>query len=141
MLKKSLLFLFILSALAFTACNPTRHIPEGKFLLDRNEIIPDSNLLAKEKFESLIREKPNRKLVGFIRFHLWLYNIGKSGKDTKFKTGLRNIGEEPVILDSVAIEKTLEQFKLFVNKNGFYNGVVSDSVRYNIKKRRAIVEY
>ncbi len=140
MLKKPVLFLFTILALAFTACNPTRNVPQGSYLLDKYEILPDSNVLAKEKFESLMRQKPNRKLVGFIRFHLWLYNKGKSGKDSKFKTGLRKIGEEPVILDSVAIDQTKDQFKLFLNKNGFFNGVISDSVRYTANKK-ATVEY
>ncbi|HQV99436.1 MAG TPA: BamA/TamA family outer membrane protein [Bacteroidia bacterium] len=140
MLKKTVLFLFTLLALAFTACNPTRNVPQGSYLLDKYEIVADSNVLAKEKFESLMRQKPNRKLVGFIRFHLWLYNKGKSGKDSKFKTGLRKIGEEPVILDSLAIDQTKEQFRIYVNKNGFFNAVVSDSVRY-AKDNKARFDY
>lgn len=85
-----------------------------------------------------MRQKPNRKLIGFIRFHLWLYNIGKSGKDNKFKTGLRKIGEEPVIVDSLAIEKTKEQFKLFLNKNGYFNSTVDDTIIYKKKKAKIV---
>ncbi len=138
--NKSVLLLFALFSLAFTACNPARNIPEGKYLVGRNIIIPDSNILAKEKFEPLIRLNPNRKLIGFWRFHLGLYNIGNHGKDRWYKKGFRRIGEEPVLVDSLAIDKTKEQFKLFLNKNGFFNGTVSDSIKYK-KNKRAVIRY
>ena len=121
------------------ACNPTRHVPDGKYLLVGNQIKTDSTLFSKEQFENLSKQKPNRKILGFIRFHLWLYNVGNSGKDKKFRKWLRNIGEEPVILDSLLTERTIQQYRLFLEKNGFFNATVTDSVVTN--KKRAIVFY
>ena len=140
MLKKIFLFLFVLTAFAIVACNPARNIPSGTYLLGRNIIIPDSNVLAKDKFEALIRQKPNRKLFGFWRFYLGLYNIGSSGKDRWYKKGFRKIGEEPVLLDTQAVSNTIDQFQLFLDKNGFFNSVVSDSIKYK-KNKRAVVSY
>ena len=130
--------LLVFCSLAFTACNPTRHIPEGSYLLNSNVIKSDTLGLSNEQLEGLIRQKPNRKLLGFIRFHLWLYNIGKNGKDNKLRTGLRKIGEAPVIVDSVAIDKSKDQLKLFLNKNGYFNNIVNDSIYYHKKRAKVI---
>lgn len=108
--------------------------------MGRNILIPDSNILSNDQFEALISQKPNRKLIGFWRFHLGLYNIGIGGKDWWLKRAFRRIGEEPVLLDSAAIKKNNEQFKVLLNKNGFFNGTVSDSIKYK-KNKRAVVTY
>ena len=133
-----LLFLFI-TTLAISACNPTRNVPNGSYLLNKNIIQSDTAGLSKDQFEVLMRQKPNRKLVGFIRFHLWIYNLGTIGKDNKFKGGLRKIGEAPVIVDSASVEKTKEQFKFYLNKNGYFNATVSDTLV--TKKKKAKVFY
>ncbi len=108
-------------------------------MLIKNEIKTDTAILAKERFEKYLKQKPNRKIIGFFRFHLGVYNLGNSGKNTKFKSWLRGIGEEPVLLDSEMTERSKEQFKLFLFKNGFFNATVTDSVR--IHKKKATVEY
>ena len=121
------------------ACSPTSHIPVEKSLIVKNEIKTDTVILAKEKFEKYLKQKPNRKILGFIKFHLGVYNLGNSGKDSKFKSWLRSIGEEPVLLDSQMIERSKEQIKLFLFKNGFFYATVTDSIR--IRKKKATVEY
>ena len=121
------------------ACSPVRHIPDGENLLVKNEIITDTSILVKERFEKYLKQKPNRKIIGFFRFHLGVFNLGSAGKDSKFKSWLRGIGEEPVLLDSEMTVRSKEQFKLFLNKNGFFNATVTDSVR--IHKKKATVEY
>ena len=123
----------------FIGCNQTRFVPEGKYLLVKNIVKADSSVIEKEKFESLIKQKPNRKFLIF-KVHLWLYSWGSSDKDsTKFKKWLRSIGEEPSIVDSALTEKSKEQIKLYLNKNGFFNATVDDSLaplKRNKKKAR-----
>lgn len=134
-----LLFLLFISFGIFTACNPTRHIPEGKYLLVKTNIKTDSKVIAKEKFEPLIKQKPNRKILGLFRFHLWVYNKGVTGKEKKYKKSLQNIGEAPVVLDSELTDRSRQQFTLLLNKNGFFNAQVTDSVK--TRKKKASITY
>lgn len=121
------------------ACSPLRHIPEGSHMLVKNEIVTDSDVVAKEKLESFIKQKPNRLILGVFPFHLWVYNLGTYGKPKKINSWLKRIGEEPVLLDSAYTERTKQQLKLYLNKNGFFESVITDSVV--TKKKKAKVFY
>jgi outer membrane protein assembly factor BamA len=156
-------FLSILTiCLLFCSCNPAKLVPEGKYLLVKNkietdELKNDTASISKEKFESLLRQKPNRKILGLFRFHLGLYNAGTTGtpKDSSgFKKWLRRIGEAPVLIDSVATEKSKQQLLLYLGKNGFFNATVHDSIHpvpkkflfFKVKQdssrlKKAMVEY
>lgn len=50
------------------------------------------------------------------------------------------IGEAPVIFDSLAYNKTVEQYAIYLRKKGFYYGSLKDTVIYQ-KNRKAIVTY
>ena len=91
-LNKAVISVIVLSGFLF-ACAPTRRIPEGKYLLVSNKIITDTTILGKERFEKYLKQKTNRKVLGFIRFHLGLYNLGSSSDSSKFKSWLRSIGD------------------------------------------------
>jgi hypothetical protein len=125
--------------------------PEGTYFLKRNVIRKNSLHLDNEEVKSVIKQKPNRKILGFFRFHLGLYNFGNLG-DTivegrkgfnkfwaKRKRDLRIIGEEPVFLDSSLTLKSVQQLTIYLQKKGYFNAVVKDSVI--IKNRKAKVIY
>ncbi len=152
--NKILIFLFFISGFFF-ACKPTRHIPEGEYLLIKNEIKSKDDYLEKENIEKHIKQKPNRKVLGIFRFHLGMYNL--SNKDSSW---LKNIGEAPVLLDSEMVERSKSQMELYLFKNGFFDATVTDSVRFvksrlfpnglfhksvpdsvKLKRKKAVVEY
>ena len=130
-LNKIVLFLIIVSGFFF-ACNPAKRIPEGKYLLIKNEIKTDTSIIAKDRFEKFLKQKPNRKILGLFRFHLWVYNLSNPDKDTSW---LKKIGEAPVLLDSELTVRSKHQLELFLHKNGFFNATVSDSIAF-IRKRQ-----
>ncbi|MBK6445903.1 MAG: BamA/TamA family outer membrane protein [Bacteroidetes bacterium] len=136
--KKYPLFILFF-ALTFYACNPARKLPEGQYLLTKNVIVADTGLIEKDRLASLIKQKPNRKILGVFRFHLGVYNLGNHGKPTKFKNWLKSIGEEPTILDTALVEKSRNQINLLVHKQGFFNSTVTDTVLY--KHKTAKVNY
>jgi hypothetical protein len=152
--NKILIILFFISGVFF-GCRPTRHIRDGQYLLIKNDIKSKENQIDKENLEKYLKQKPNRKFLGMIRFHLGLYNM--SHKDSSW---LKNIGEAPVLLDSDKIDRSKEQIELYLFKNGFFNATVTDSVRFvkslwfpdgvfhksvpdsvKLKRKKAIVEY
>ncbi len=162
-------FFILFTLLAFAACNPARKLGEGQYLLNKNKISIDNSSVSKDDLKGIIKQKPNRKILGLFRFHLWLYNLvdkektekkkaewvrktelkniiqksqGKKEIDTDkliFREKLLNIGEEPSILDSSLTERTRKQFSLYLFRKGFFNASVSDTTEY--KKKKANVYY
>lgn len=160
----------ILSVILFVACNPTKKVQKGEYLLKKNVIEYKNIHLDKSEFESYIKQKPNRKILLFFRFHLWLYNRvnedrvrekriihdkkleeknkkriakGKKPKTSDrqlFGEWLMNIGEAPVIYDSVLAQKSSKQIKSFLNNKGYFISSVKDSVHYK-RRKRAVVYY
>ncbi|MBK8876725.1 MAG: hypothetical protein IPN13_23710 [Bacteroidetes bacterium] len=126
--------LIILSAWFISSCSPVRDLGENKYMLHKNTIRSDKSELN-ESVTSILKQKPNRKILGIFRFHLGVYNLANRGKQTKFKSWVkRTIGEEPVVLDSVLTQKSREQVKQFLPNNGYFNAVVTDTTTYLRRK-------
>jgi len=130
---------FILPIIIFLySCNPTKYVPQGKTLLNSNHVSVNRSDVSASDLEPFIKQKPNKKIFG-SRFHLGLYNLSDINK-LKWPHGwLRNIGEEPVIYDSLETEKSRQQLESYVSTKGFFDGRVSDSVR--TVKRKSDVFY
>ena len=120
------------------SCNPARKLPENKYLLEEYEIEIRNNDLDKKALRKYIQQSPNKKIFGF-KFYLWLYNLAKTEKDNWWNNWLKKIGEEPAIYDPYSVQKTKEQFQLFLKNKGYYHATVRDTTM--IKKRKAIVKY
>lgn len=52
-----------------------------------------------------------------------------------------NIGEAPVVFDSILARRSLKQMKLMLNNNGYFNARVKDSVYLNSQKKFADLTY
>ncbi len=121
-----------------SSCNPTKYVPTGKTLLTRNHIKINNTSVKEADLVPYIRQKPNKKIFG-ARFHLGLYNLSNLEKSGWPHSWLRNIGEEPVIYDSLATEKSKEQITSYVASKGYFDGRVSDTVK--TAKRKSEVYY
>jgi surface antigen Omp85-like protein len=134
-------FLFIAFTWGLTSCNPVKKLGDNAYLLNKNVVKVDKGEL-KENLTPIIKQKPNRKLLGVVRFHLAVYTIFNRGKSNKVKEWFkRTIGEEPVLVDSILTERTTEQLNLYLNNKGFFNAVVYDTTIYKLKRKKARVIY
>lgn len=169
-IKHPSLYLFLAIAMMVTACSPTRKLSEGEYLLVKNHIKNDSKVVSKDDLEGFLRQKPNRKIFGFYRFHLQVYNLvnqkkleervavleeknrkrnekrRKKGKEPKerrrsFWEWLEDIGEEPVIYDPLATVKSSGQLEIYLRGKGHFRATVSDTARFNDKRKRAKAHY
>lgn len=140
---KSIFFLLafgIFSFLMFTGCNPARRIPENQHLLTRNRITVSEAEIKRVDLGQYIRQRPNRRILGFFRFHLHVYNLADRGRDTGINRWMKNtIGEAPVIFEPGLMENSQRQFELFMHGKGYFNAIVSSEVK--LKGRRALVSY
>lgn len=163
-------FFILLATLLAAACNPARKLATDQYLLNKNNIVIDNSSVSKDELKGLIKQKPNRKIFGLFRFHLWFYNLvdkekterkkaawvlktekknelrkakGKKEISTDkliFREKLLNIGEEPSIVDSTLTERTKRQFHLYLFRKGFYNATVTDTTILK-KNHQANVTY
>ncbi len=134
---RNLVYLFLLVGL-FSSCSMTKYVPENEYLLDKYTIKGQKGKLKKEELENYIRQKPNKKILGF-KFYLGLYNLSSQDKTGWFHRTMRTIGEEPVIYSDFLAERTTKQLELFLKNKGYYNASVEDSVI--VKNRKANIIY
>lgn len=119
-------FLLIL-ILIISSCNPTKYVSEQESLLDENHINVSREGIKKSDLLPYIKQKPNKKIFG-ARFHLGLFNLSNINKVKWPHSWLRRIGEEPVIFDQYAAEKSREQLESYISSKGYFDSHVKDSV-------------
>ena len=130
----------VVAVVLLASCNVTRMVPEGEYLLSRNETVVDDPKFDKSELTAYYRQKENRKVFGFYPFFLATYNFAHIGHERKWKNWLaRVVGEEPVICDSMLAERTVKQFDIILRNEAYYNSSVSCEVTR--KKKKATVTY
>lgn len=80
-------FSFLL--LVFQSCSPTKYVGENEYLLDKNTIVflDDSVVnplkvhpVSEDELLPILKQKPNRKIILGIRFHLRLYSLSNQAR-------------------------------------------------------------
>lgn len=134
-----ILFLAAISSSFFSSCSPVKHLGPDAYLLNKNIIKSDKPELN-EGIRSILKQKPNRKILGIFRFHLGVYTLANSGRQTSFKRWIKNtIGEEPVVLDPELTTKSHGQVLLFSQNEGYFNAEVFDSTIYKRGKKANVI--
>ena len=145
---RSVLRYILLFAVAITlaACNVTRNIPEGSYLLSRVKIVADETTPRTERITNdkddlsrLVRQTPNKRFLG-TNFFVWVYERANPEKDNRWNNFKRRIGEEPVILNQDLTDKSVQNLETYMRTRGYY----SSSVTYTIdtlRRRRVELTY
>lgn len=128
----------LLIAVNLFSCSSTKFVPEGKYLLNDTDIKIDDNSINKEQLKAQIRQKENLKILGFIKFHLGLYNLSSAKKEEGW---FKRIGEAPVIYDDYLTQRSKEQLKLYLKNKGYYDASVSEELSVKEKKQKVDLVY
>ena len=86
------------TAVVATACNLTKHVQQGKYLVNKVRIeVTDNQSLNKKELRNYVRQLPNHEILGGAKFQLAFYNL--SGNDTTrwYNRWIRRLGQPPVI--------------------------------------------
>jgi outer membrane protein insertion porin family len=132
--------------LTFASCNNTKYLPKNESLYTGARITVESPDLRKAKkkalkkeLQALTRPKPNTTILG-LRPKLWLWNIaGTPKKKFSIRKLIKNLGEPPVVLSDVNVERNSKVLENHLENTGFFRASVTTEV--NIKKRRARAFY
>ncbi len=128
-------------AVTITACNTTKYIKDGDYLLRSNSISLKSDKVITQKGElkdnlaKLIVQKPNSYTAG-IPFKLLLYNFRykKYQQDTtNFQLKSKTV-ERPVIYDSATLRKSAQNLKSYLFSQGYFYAKISDTTTFKNKK-------
>ncbi len=123
------LILLVLSLLV--SCSSTRFIPEEKKLLNDVDIHVDNKRLNKEENQSSGKTEGKSEDMGFLKFHLSIYNLSSKKKQNDW---FKRIGEEPVIYQEYQTQQSIDQLNLYMQNKGYYDAVITDTVIVHPKK-------
>ena len=139
MTSANLKYCFLIIVLScLWGCNLTKLVPEGDKLLVKTKIEHQDKSNVDFSDESgYIKQRPNRKLFGFVKFHLWAYQYGSKGLggDTgAIRRFLLKNGEPPVILDTALADASARRLSDYYYSKGY----LSNSVTYEIKNKKIL---
>jgi len=106
--------------------------------LNKVEIEVDNSEINKEEAKSHIRQKENYRILGFAKFHLWLYNLSSKKKEGGW---LKRIGEPPQIYDEAMIYQSVDQLEQYLGNKGYFRASVDAETKVKEKKRKVNVKY
>ena len=135
----------IIIIMFFVSCYNTKHIASTDFILSKNTIIINDNKsnridgISNKEINDIIKQKPNKKIIGLIPFHIWLYNLSNPIANNWINTYLRKIGEKPVILNQELLQKSIAQIQSHFENNGYFNSNVKYKLNFN--KKKVIIDY
>jgi hypothetical protein len=135
---KGIKFVALVSVIFIFSCSPVKFVPEDKYLISKVKVEIDNEKINKESARSLIKQKENYKILGFLKFHLLLYNLSSKKKADDW---LKRIGEPPQIYDEDLSKRSEDQLKEYAYSKGYFRASVSSNVSYKEKKRKAVINY
>lgn len=128
----------LVGGLVLFSCSPVKFVPEDKFLINKVQIELDNQDINKETAKSLIKQKENYKILGFLKFHLWLYNLSSKKKTDDW---LKRIGEPPQVYDEDLSFHSEDQLKQLAFSKGYFRAEVKSNVLVKENKRKVNLTY
>ncbi|MBR5639436.1 MAG: BamA/TamA family outer membrane protein [Muribaculaceae bacterium] len=141
----SLITLALIMVLVIVSCSSTKHVPDGKLLLDKTKINildkQNSNELSATELVNYLRQTENHKVLGGFKMQLAFYNL--SGKDSTkwFNRWIQRVGSPPVIYDSTLTMASVNQLQRALINKGFLKNEVTSEVKLIPEKKKAQVTY
>lgn len=138
-MRHSGFFLLIMTVLLLSGCNPTKHIPDNQYLLNKTAIHIDNTDISKSDLQEYLRQTPNSTVLGLFKMQLGIYNLSGKDSTSRLNRQLKKIGEAPVIYDEHLTDISAQQLQNVLVNKGYVNAKVETKVK--LKHKKADVEY
>jgi len=124
----------------FYSCSTTKFVPDKQYLLNnvKVRIYQNDVRINKTNFVKQLQQKENKKILGFWKFNLGLYDLSSKNKE---KGWLKRVGEPPVIFIENSVERSEKQLNLYLENKGCYGSVVTNRIVYHKRKPKVNVYY
>lgn len=128
----------IVYVLILAGCSATKFVGEQEYLLESVEIKSDQKGFNGDALMPYIRQKANSKWFSIFKVPLGTYAL--SGRDTTkwINRTLRNIGEKPVIFDTVQARLSCNDLRNSLHNMGYMHGDARLETKIKGKKIKAI---
>ena len=126
-------------ALLVCGCSATRDIPEGSYLLDDVKVVADGKYrdISTGQLKNYIRQKGNSRWFSAVKLPLGVYAM--AGRDSSWiNRTLRQMGEAPVIYDSVQANMTCRDLQQALQNKGYLDAQVELYIDKKAKKLDAV---
>ncbi len=134
------IFLGCVIMLLLSACSPTKYVPEGSYLLNKENIQVEGNVVNSNDLQPYLRQRPNFKAFGLFRIYLGVYNLSGNDTSKRINRKLRSIGEAPVIYDPFLTYQSEKELQKYMKAKGYMQAEVTSAVKFT-KKRRAEITF
>jgi len=117
----------------------TRDLPEDSYMLNRIKVEIDGEYkdITPSQLKSYVHQKGNAKWFSAIKIPLGLYSL--AGKDSSWvNRTLRNMGEAPVVFDSLQARQSCEDLRLALQNQGYLDAEVELKPFYKGKKLNVV---
>ena len=130
------LYIALTALILLTACSATKFISDGDYLLDQVEVKSAQKDFNVSLLEPYVRQKANSKWFSLFKIPLATYSL--SGTDTIrwINRTLKNIGEAPVVYDTVMAKRSCEALRSAMSNMGYLHSEVELQTRRKGKKVR-----
>ncbi len=128
----------LLFAALFFSCSQVKFVPEDKYLVNNVDVEIDNPEVEKSEAKAFVRLKENYKILGFVKFHLLMYNLSSKKKTDDW---LKRIGEPPQIYNEILSERSKDQLMQFMNNKGYFQALVENEVIFNKEKKKASIRF
>lgn len=128
---------------AVISCSSTKHVPDGKLLLDRVKINVDEKTENAQPLElvNYLRQTENHRVLGGLKIQLGIYNISGHDSTNWFNRWIQRVGAPPVIYDSTLTAASALQLHTALKNRGYMNNTVNYRVDADSVKKKARVNY
>ncbi|MCM1451027.1 MAG: sorting and assembly machinery component 50 [Clostridium sp.] len=133
--------LILMAAALLWSCSSTKHVPDGRLLLNKVSIRVDGDSIKPGELYNYLRQTPNHKVLGFAKMQLGIYSL--SGRDSTkwYNRWLQKIGQPPVIFDPSLTAFSEQQLRQALVNKGYLHAEVDVDSAANHRKKRIDITY
>ncbi len=120
------------------ACGTTKFVGEGEYLLDKVKIESDNKDYNEAELRSYVRQLPNFKAFGLMKWQLYVYNWSGRNENNWVNKQLRRMGEAPVIQDNELVDQSVAELERFLVNKGYIHAEVDASIDTTSRKKMVV---
>ena len=134
---KYIFFLAFFVCILFS-CSSTKFVPDSHYLLESVKIKSDDKTVDVSTLEPYIRQKANSKWFSLFKIPMGTYALSGLDSTKWINRTLRNIGEKPVIFDSLQAQQSILTLRQALQNMGYMHADVKLKTKKRGKKIAAI---
>ena len=124
-----------LGVMLLVACNTTKFVPKGEYLLNDVKIkVKDTKDVPAADLMKYVQQKQNTEILGFWKLQLDIYNTASEDTTKWTSKNARKIGEAPVIFSPELAIHSCAQLTKAMNNKGYFQAQVDTAMTEKDRK-------